>query len=480
MVNNQKIVSATKWSTLTTVASKLITPISTMVLARLLAPDAFGVLVTATMVISFAEVFTDAGFQKYLVQHDFADDDSLYKSVNVAFWSNLSLSILFWIVICIFSSQIAELVGNPGYGSVIAISCICIPLEAFSCIQMALYTRNLDFKTLFQVRIVGICIPLVITLPLAYVTHSYWALIVGMICLNISNAVLLTLKSNWKPKLFFRAYILRQMLPFTMWSMVEAITIWATSYIDLFFVGRMLDEHYLGLYRTSMTTVGQITGLITASLTSVLFSSLSRVQNNDDEFKQMFFKFQKIVSILVVPLGFGIYIFRDFITSVLLGSQWTEAAYFIGIWALASSVAIVLAHFSSEVYRAKGKPKLSFFIQLSQIVCIIVAVLYAMPFGFSTLCLFRTLARLELVVANLIMMHIVVNMSFSSMITNVLPAFIAATVMLLVSQFLPIGQSILWDIVSIIAASCTYLAIIMIFKKERQYLFNIKAVLKRY
>ena len=79
---NKKVVRATKWSSFTEIAAKLVSPISTMVLARLLAPDAFGILVTATMVISFAEIFTDAGFQKYLIQHKFDTRDDLYKSTS--------------------------------------------------------------------------------------------------------------------------------------------------------------------------------------------------------------------------------------------------------------------------------------------------------------------------------------------------------------------------------------------------------------
>ena len=67
---------------------------------------------------------------------------------------------------------------------------------------MALYKRSFDFKTLFWVRIVGIMIPLVITIPLAFLTRSYWALIIGMIVLNLSNALILTAKSQWKPNIF--------------------------------------------------------------------------------------------------------------------------------------------------------------------------------------------------------------------------------------------------------------------------------------
>lgn len=73
-----------------------------MVLARLLTPDAFGILVTATMVISFVEIFTDAGFQKYLIQHNFDSDKDLFQSSTVAFWSNLVLSLAIWLVIICF------------------------------------------------------------------------------------------------------------------------------------------------------------------------------------------------------------------------------------------------------------------------------------------------------------------------------------------------------------------------------------------
>ena len=170
---NKKVINATKWSSITEIAAKLVAPITTMVLARLLAPDAFGVLVTAQMVISFAEIFTDAGFQKYIVQHEFKNDDEKYKSTAVAFWSNLIVSLLIWLGICIFSAPIAKLVGCDGNGIVIAVSCICIPLEAFSSIQMALFRRDLDFKTLFWIRIIGILMPLIVTIPLAFATKSY-------------------------------------------------------------------------------------------------------------------------------------------------------------------------------------------------------------------------------------------------------------------------------------------------------------------
>lgn len=476
---NKQVARATKWSSLTEIAAKLVSPISTMVLARLLAPDAFGILVTATMVISFAELFTDAGFQKYLIQHKFDSREDLYKSTTVAFWSNLIMSLVIWAVIIIFSGQIATLVGSEGHGDVIAVSCFCIPLAAFSSIQMALYKRDLDFKTLFLVRIIGVLIPLVVTIPLAYFTRNYWSLIIGMIALNLSNAIILTVKSKWKPRLFYSFKLLKEMFSFTVWSMIEAISIWFTNYVDIFIIGTMLNEHYLGIYRTSMTTVGQIMGLITAATTPVLFSSLSKLQDNDAELKRMFFSFQKIVGILVIPLGVGIFLFQDLITEILLGSQWYEAAHFIGLWGLTSALTIVLSHYCSEIYRAKGKPKLSVLVQILHILCLVPAILWAVRFDFRFLCDMRALVRLTGIIINMFVLYHVIRISFVDMFKNILPAIIASVIMTGFALLTDASSYLIfWQIVMCLACAIVYAGTLMLFPKERNIILNLKSKLR--
>ena len=145
----KKVGQATKWSSVTEIIAKLISPIVNILLARLLAPEAFGIVATITMVISFAEVFTDAGFQKYLIQHEFKDEDELNRSTNVAFWTNLCVSVLICGIIFVFRDSIAVVVGSEGLGNSISIASVLIIIAAFSSIQMARYKRSFDFKTLF-------------------------------------------------------------------------------------------------------------------------------------------------------------------------------------------------------------------------------------------------------------------------------------------------------------------------------------------
>lgn len=469
---SKKMKNATKWSVITEMAAKLVTPIVSMVLARLLTPDAFGVVATLTMVITFAELFTDAGFQKYLIQHEFKDEVDREQSTTVAFWSNLAMSLFFWMIIAIFNKPIAAMVGSPGLGHVLVISCLAIPLEAFSSIQMALFRRDFDYKTLFRVRMVSTCIPLIVTIPLSFWLRSYWALVIGTLTVNVVNAVLLTAYSSWKPRLFYSFDKLKEMLSFSIWSMFEAITIWLTNYVDVFIVGAVLSQYYLGLYRTSSAIVGHIMGLITSITTPILFSALSRLQNDEKEFQRLFFRFQKIVGLLVIPMGVGIFIFKDLVTEILLGSQWTEASGYVGLWGLTSTITIVLSYYCSEVYRAKGKPKLSVLAQVLHIVVLWPTILIAVKHGFETLYIARSFVRLELVIVNLFIVGIAIKLPVGKLFTNVIPTCIAASCMLIV-YFFP-SSDLLWVNLGYAAiGAIIYFCIIMFFPEERKILLNL-------
>lgn len=82
-----------KWSALSQVATKLVSPVTTMLLARLLTPADFGVVASVTMITSLADLFTDAGFQQYIIQRKFYGKRERDLFASVAFWTNLALSL---------------------------------------------------------------------------------------------------------------------------------------------------------------------------------------------------------------------------------------------------------------------------------------------------------------------------------------------------------------------------------------------------
>ncbi|MCM1140873.1 MAG: lipopolysaccharide biosynthesis protein [Muribaculum sp.] len=472
-----KAIKASRWSLMAELTSKLVQPISTMVLARLLTPEAFGIMVTATMVLSFTELFTDAGFNKYIVQHDFEDEGALKKGISVAFWSNMVTSIFAWLLIVIFSPEIAEYVGSAGYGNCIAVSAACIPLAAFSSIQMAMYNRELDYKTLYYLRLIGVAIPIIITIPIAFITRSYWTLIVGMLSSHVVNAIVLFLKSKWKITWFYDFKIFKSMFSFTFWSMVESVINWMTKYMDLFIVGKLLSDYYLGLYKTSMGTVAQITSLITASTSAILFSSLSRYQNDNEQLRHYFLKFIRAISIILVPLGMGIFLYQDLIENILLGAQWREAAYFIGLWGLRDTITIIFAHYVMIIFRAKGKPYLTAVVQGVYVLSIIPVVYYAIPYGFDTLSNCRALVSIVLVIASMIVVYHLVRLSWLKILKNVYYPMICSGLMALISYFiLPKTDNYYIQFTYVLICAVVYITALCIhpkYKTDVNYLFKM-------
>lgn len=466
--------TAAKWSSFGEICAKLISPITNAILARLLVPEAFGVVATLTLVVSFAEIFTDAGFQKYLVQHEFKDEDDLELGTNVAFWTNLSLSLVLWVGIALLSTPIAGLVGSTGYEKAIILMSAEIPILAFSSIQTARYRRDFDFKSLFYAKITTAIIPLLVTVPLAFLFRDYKALVIGTLGKDIANAVILTLKSSWKPKLHYSIKKLKEMLSFSIWTIVENITVWLTLNADVFIVGSVLSSYYLGLYKTSVSTVNSFMNLITGAAMPVAFSALSRCQSDKIEFKNVFYRFQKTIALLVLPLGFGVFVYRETATDILLGSQWTEAANFLGMWALTSSVSIVFHNLNSESFRSIGKPKLSVLTQILHLVALIPVVLVSMSYGYEALTIARSLVRLEMIAVSSTIAYLSMGLNFFVSLKNVLPQLLSSIVMAAVGILIKdLCGGILWKVVTILICCVVYAVCMLLIPSGRSQLLGI-------
>lgn len=466
---NNQIITATKWSAITELLAKIASPITTMLLARLLAPEAFGVVATVTMLVTFAEVFTDAGFQKYIMQHEFSDDDDKDLSVSVAFTYNLMLSVIIWIIIFSFRFSIAYVIGATGQENAIAVASLSIPIASFSSIQFALYRRNLDFKTLFYVRIICSFLPFLITIPLAYIYRSYWALIIGTLVGNLVQSMVLTLKSSWKPRISVNIQKLRSMLSFCGWTLFDSILSWCTWYMDIFFVGVLLNEYYLGVYKTSMSLVSNIMNLAYASFFPILIPALAKLQNDIPALNRTLLKFQKVSCLVILPLGIIIFAYRDLITNIILGPQWIDAASFIGLWAIIDVFVVLFTRFTGSAFVAIGKPKISVIDNVLHLIVLLPAIYIAAHYDFQTLYVTRSLVRLEGVLVAFILTYYTLKLTPWKMIINILPEVISGLSILAIAKITSIlDPNIYISIVFIVFSIIVYISLLLCFKNDRE------------
>ncbi len=464
----KNIIIGTKWSAITELVAKIASSLVSLTLARLLAPEAFGVVASVMMIVSFAQIFTDAGFQKYIVQHENKGEEDLSQITNVAFWSNLVLSILLWLLIFVCRDALSSLVGCPSKGAVLSVAALAIPFSGFSSIQMALYKRKFDFKTLFRFRLVNLLVPLLVTIPLAFLWHSYWAIVIGTLSVHILNGFLFIYFSSWRPGFYFSFPLLKQMLSFSSWSLFDSLSVWLTATVDVFIVGVMLSQHALGLYKTSIILVSQIFCVVTSVANPILFSALSRLQNDKEEFFALFFKFQRYVSLLVFPIGLVVFSYNDWVTYLFLGEQWMEASFFIGFFGLVFPLVVTVSRFCSEIYRSLGKPKLSVLAQWLYIFLLCPSLYFSVKAGWEQVCAARVYVTIAFVGIHLMIMWRVIKKSPIVMIENIIPLCALMIALILVAHYLRgVDGSFIWQVITLLIVVTLYVVGLFLFPRQR-------------
>ena len=299
-------------------------------------------------------------------------------------------------------------------------------------------------------------------------------MIIGNICVNLSNAVILTLKSKWRPSFYFSYDILKNMFSFSMWILIESILLWMTTWCATFIIGNNLSDYYLGIYKNSESMVNSLLNIVVFSTSSVLLSALSTVKNNEKEYQCIFLAFQKTVSILLVPLGFGVFIFRNLATEIMLGPQWAEASLFIGLWALVNVFTILTGQYISIVFTSKGLPKLAVASQLIQLILLIPILSISVGYGFKTLIIARSVARLLYGVINLFIAKIYLSMSPIKIIKGIVPAVIGALVMSICGVVLKnIYHGYIWQFVTIGICIIVYLIMVLLIPQSRYVIIEL-------
>lgn len=469
-----KVVAAAKWSLITEILAKLITPVTNIILAHILAPTAFGILATIMMVISFAEMLADAGFQKFLVQYEFESEDEKQKNVSVAFISNIVLAIVLWLVIIIWRDELAILVGNEGLGFPLAIMGAMLPLGAFSSIQMAMYRRSFNFKFLLSIRMITIITPLFISIPMALAGFDYWSLIAGLLVAHLFTAIALCVRQEKLISIYFSSTVFRKMFSFSAWSLAEAFSIWLTAWVDTFIISHFLDAYYLGLYKMPTAIVTTVMAIATSSMAPVLYSALSRHQHNQVEFEKIFLTFQRYMALFLVPLGVGMFVYQDFIVEILLGPQWKLAGIVLGSWALSSSLVTAISYLISEAFRAKGMPNISFLAQMAHLFVLIPVIYVCVQYDFTTFVYARSIVRVQMIAVLLYLLAIYVGMNAWLVIRNIKSYIIASAVVGTGSYvLLHLHNSMIWTIFCICISLMLYLVVLYLFPTERIILTKI-------
>lgn len=461
------ILNATKWSLLTQIITKVIPPLTSMILARIFAPEVFGIIATITMITSFADTFSESGFQKYIISKNYDNDSELELDADVSFWTNFAISILLWLIICIFSKPLCALLGNPGVETGLIVACAQLPITSLSSIQSAFYQRNYNYRRFFWSQLVSTLTTLVVTLGFALGGLGYWAIILGNIVGYLLRAVILSIRSYWHPHFYYDFKRAKKIMSLSLWIMAEGLAVWLTSWFDSFVVGNRLNSHDLGIYKNSQSVVNGLLSVPQNAITNVMLVTLSRVRDDVDQYNNAFLTSQRLLAFALLPLAAGLFVYKKLAVRIAFGAGWEDAELVVGVWALASVLRVLFVSINTAVYISKGKPKISLYCQIIDMLILVPVCLLCISLGFQRFVVIRGIVRLDLVIPNFIILSKCFGIRFSAIIRNVSKPVLATALMTVLAVGLTfVSLSVIWQIASIVICITFYVTLLFFIAKE--------------
>ena len=308
--------------------------ISTIILARLLLPEYFGLVAMVTAVTGLVDMIRDLGLSIATVQRN----DINHAQVSNLFWINVAGGVFFFFFFCMISTIIAKFYREPRLVSItIAISTGFI-FSGLMIQHEALLKRQLKQGQLALIRLVSNLLSLIVALILALHDYSYWALVWREVVRNIIIFSGVWISCRWIPGLPNRNGEILSLLKFGRDISITNIFCSIIMRLDGLLIGRFFGAFTLGIYRQAYQLMMVPIEQMNFPIMSVAQPALSRLQFDADRYRRYYQKIVHLISLATIPLGLFVAVYAEEIILLVLGDKWVKSAVFLRIFAAAAVI----------------------------------------------------------------------------------------------------------------------------------------------
>ena len=322
-----KTVHGLGWSAIDNISRIGVSFIVSIVLARLLSPDEYGLIGILTIFISVFNAIVDSGFTNALIRKNNASDTD-YSTV---FYVNMVVSVFMAAALFLCARPIASFFGREELVALTqAMSCIVI-INALSIVQKARTTKAIDFKIQTKITLISAIISGVIGIVMAYMGYGVWALVGQQISCQLLTTALFWIYNKWLPSLVFSWESFREMWSFGWKLLVSGLidTLWKEIYQVV--IGKCYAPETLDLY----TRAKQFSDLCSTNLTSIIqrvsYPVLSSIQDDKVRLREAYKKVIKTTMLPTFVLMFGMAAVAKPMIMVLIGEKWLGCVGFLQI-----------------------------------------------------------------------------------------------------------------------------------------------------
>jgi PST family polysaccharide transporter len=293
-----------------------------IILGRLLAPDDFGVVAAASVVLWLLRVLVDQGFGQVLVQRA----DLTAAHVDTAFWTAVATGVLIALLTVASAPLVADLYSLPELTPVLRALSVVFLFVALDSTQSALLAREMKFRVQALRRLGASLISGATAIGLAFAGAGVWALVAQALAYEGLLVVLLWSLVSWRPRLRFSWVEFRELFGFGMRMTAIRILTNVGAYADNLLIGIVVGAVALGYYVVGFRVVVVINTLIALALTQVVLSAFSRLQHDLTALNSALYRSTRLTAGISLPIYVGLALVAHPLTVFIFGEKWAPSA----------------------------------------------------------------------------------------------------------------------------------------------------------
>lgn len=320
-----KTVKGVSWSAIDNVTQMGVTFLVSIVLARLLSPDDYGLLGIIAIFTAVCNTIINAGFTTALIRKKDATDDDY----NTVFIVNLGVSIFLYAVIYLCSPLIADFFNRSELVDLTRVASLSMIIGALALVQQTILTKRIDFKSQTIITLLASLCSGAIGIVLAFCGFGVWALVAQQLSMQAIRTVLLWIVNRWIPKMRFSVESFHELFGFGWKIMVSWVldTIWKELYQLV--VGKFYSSATLGQYTRSKHFAQMLSSNLTNVIQRVTYPVLSDMQDDKSRMVSAYRKIIKITMFVTAISMFSLGAVSEPLLYCLIGPKWHDAAVYL-------------------------------------------------------------------------------------------------------------------------------------------------------
>ena len=441
-----------------------------LILARLLAPEAHGLIALVQVFLNLSAVFITCGFATALIQKKDADDTDF----STIFYCSLICSVLIYGVLFAIAPLVAEFYSEPSLTKILRIFALQVPLSVYHSIQVAYISRHMLFRKTFVSSIINSVLSGAVGIGMAMAGWGVWALVGQSLTSTVINTVILSTMVSWRPKLVFSMDSARKLMKYG--SGVLGAELSATFFLELrtLVVGSVFSTADLAYYNKGRQIPVLLTSNLSNTIMTVMFPALANRSDDLVQVKQMAKRSIRVLSYILVPCMFGLSSVMEPMILLLYTEKWAQTIPFGQLLAVGLCIDIV-GSLPLQTLKAIGRSDVVLKLEVWKKPVYVLMLLIGIQFDVYTLAVLMVLYDVYSVTVNMLQMKKYLPYGMKEQLRDLMPAYTLGTVMMVFVYLIPGFNSLILTLaVKIAAGAAIYLAGSVLFRVDSfHYVLNI-------